>query len=248
MDNEEDKKRLAEIHATQKIEECISDIFINDNLIEAIRKCREVFVIALNLFEIGKFDNGSNNLDDLIYLSTKHWSNDFTNGKELYLERYIFDNFSMDFCEPKSIDRRIFKRIATAKLFGIPKKRIFDCVPAILISDYFPKVNDALQIQINEFTTVEDILHIWQEVIWKQNKFKWSPENKDFNPYSGVKGKKEYPSRERNDEVYKIAKEHPEFTRQQILDELSKRDYNADFSVTNISMILKREKKRRQKI
>ena len=81
-----------------------------------------------------------------------------------------------------------------------------------------------------------------------QKSYQWSPENRNINIFSRVKGKKEYPSRERNDKIYKIAKDHPEYTRQQILDELKDRGYKADFSVTNISIILGREKKRRQKI
>ena len=240
-------KTKAEILATQKIEESISDIFINENIITTINKCREVFEIDPSLFEKDKIDNGSNKLDNLIQLSLEHWSDHFTKGNALQLERYIHDNFNMDFCEPKKINRRIFKRIATAILFGIPKKRIFECVPAILISDYFPTINYHLQIQINELTTELDIRHIWPEVMKAQKRYQWSPKNRDINIFSHVKGKKEYPSRERNDKIYKIAKDHPEFTRQQILDELKNRGYDADFSVTNISVILGREKKRRQK-
>ena len=127
--------------ATKKFIEIISDIFINDSVIKAIEDCGKIFNISPRFFIDSQIDNGSNSLEDLIQTSLKQWSNNFTNGKVLDLERYIMDNFNLDFCEPKKIDRRIFKRIATAFLFGIPKKRVFDCIPGILRASFLNSSN-----------------------------------------------------------------------------------------------------------
>lgn len=248
MSKEKKKPNETEIRAAQKIEECISDIFINNRLIKTIDKCREDFDINPDYFTEVGIDNGTEYLDELLEQLASHWSDNYTNNEITRLERYIFDNFKMDFCEPKSIDRRIFLRIATAMLFGIPKQRIFKCISEILDTDYFPKINDQLQIQINELTTIEDVKHIWREKIMpKQKSYQWEAGDKSIKLFSRVKGKKEYPSRERNEAICKIKQEHPEFTRQQIKDEAERQNFNADFSLNNISIILKKCKERSKK-
>lgn len=158
------------------------------------------------------------------------------------LEFYLCKNINVDICKPKHIDQKIWHIIAGAKFFGIPKDRILKC-RGILLDNYFPTINETLQIQINELTTLEDIKYIWPKIFKKQIAYRWGAGEKKLNIHSKKKGKIKYPNSERNKTAYEIKNENPEFTRKKIKNELWKRGFETDFEIPYITVIIRKHRK-----
>jgi len=91
-----------------------------------------------------------------------------------------------------NVNPRIWKGVVGAILFGVPKAEILRCKESILLNDYLPSINQSLQIQINELTTLGDIELIEDEIKKKQ------AECEKMNKYRNIKRK--YGSR-KNDKI-----------------------------------------------
>jgi hypothetical protein len=70
-----------------------------------------------------------------------------------------------------NINRGVWKRIIGAYLFTAPQKAVINLRESML-SDFMPKINDRLQIQINEQTKMGDIEYIEPKIKKAQEKYK----------------------------------------------------------------------------
>ncbi|MDD4901184.1 MAG: hypothetical protein PHS62_03715 [Patescibacteria group bacterium] len=164
------------------------------------------------------------------------------------LDYYLHHNINVNVCMPKRIDRRIWHIIAAANFFGIKQDRVLKC-ENIMLDNYFPTFNEALQIQINELTTIEDMKYIWPQIVKKQIIYKRCSGGKNFGMSSTGKGRMQYLyNDERNKRAYEIRKENPEFTDEQIKEKLGKEKFNTNFKASYIPVMIKKCEKNINKI
>ncbi|MCK5061858.1 hypothetical protein KAR28_04880 [Candidatus Parcubacteria bacterium] len=157
----------------------------------------------------------------------------------------FFMNINVDVCKPRHIDQRLWRMIAAAKFFGIPKKRILKC-KKYLLDAYFPIFDEALRIQIHEDTTIDDIKYVWEDIQRKQLAHKRGYGEKNININSKKKGKSRgLTTYERNKKVYELRQDDPGITNEKIKEQLGISGFNTNFDVSYITVILKKYKKYR---
>ncbi len=156
---------------------------------------------------------------------------------ELYLR-----NINVDVCKPRHIDQRIWRMIAAAKFFGVPKNRILKCKQNLLDA-YFPTFDEALRIQIHEDTTIDDMKYIWKKIQRKQLAHKWGYGEKNININSKKKGKSEYLTYERDQMAYKLKQDNPKITNEEIKKQLGISGFKTNFATSYITKILNKYEK-----
>jgi hypothetical protein len=155
------------------------------------------------------------------------------------LELYLA-NINVDVCNPKHIDQRLWQMIVAANFFGIPKNRVLKCKKNLL-NAYFPTIDEALRIHINEFTSIDDIKYIWStKVQKKQLAHRWGYGEKNINIYSKKKGKSKYINHDRDKMAFELKRDNPEITRRKIRRQLGISGFNVDFGDYYITVILRK--------
>ena len=110
-----------------------------------------------------------------------------------------------------------------------------------MLINYFHIINEALQIQINELTTIDDIKYIWPKIFRKQLAYRWGAGEKKLNMSSPAKGRMQYLNNaEINKRAYEISKENHEFSDEQIKEKLEKEGYNTNFNASYIQEMIKK--------
>ena len=186
-------------HAMDKIRLTVFYIYDNKIIEEEINKTRKKFEIPDNFFEDYKININSNKILVLLAKMILEWHKKILKGKNgkriIELDAQIFNNNNFDKYSHKQINLKLWRLIIGAKFFEIPQKRLLGCMSNML-DYYFPTVNNDLQIQTYESTTINEIKFVWSDIEEKQNIKK---------QHKKKKGKFEYPNYGRDKMAYKLS-------------------------------------------
>lgn len=186
-------------HAMDKIRLTVFYIYDNKIIEEEINKTRKKFEIPDNFFENYKININSNKILVLLAKIILEWHRKILKGKNgkriIELDAQIFNNNNFDKYSHKQINLKLWRLIIGAKFFEIPQKRLLGCMSNML-DYYFPTVNNDLQIQTYESTTINEIKFVWSDIEEKQNIKK---------QHKKKKGKFEYSNHERDKMAYRLS-------------------------------------------
>lgn len=151
--------------------------------------------------------------------------------------KYFTNQNIEDVDKPMRLNPRIWGSIIIAKVFEIPPEKIIACQKSIL-KDYFPKVDETLNIQLNEMTSTEDMKYIWSEL--KIEKLQES-----YSKNLGIIQKEPYINHDLAKRAYEIKTDFPDISRQDIIDSLREEGYDTDKSIEPyyLTIILRKYKK-----
>jgi len=188
------------MRANAKIKLTINYAYEHLKIGEEIMKARKKFNIPDDFFERYQVEQSSNYIADLLVNTIIKWKKEIIKTDNAKINKklgdYINKNNNLDTLNPKYINQRLWSFIIWAKLYGIPKKILLDCI-SNLFDYYFPTIDDNLQIKVHPMTTEEEIKFIWPDVTEKQKKI---IKNID------KRGKFEYSNHDRDKIAYELRK------------------------------------------
>jgi hypothetical protein len=112
------------------------------------------------------------------------------------LEKSLRQDKRLASLDPKRVNFHVWLMIVLAKIFEIPKKKTKNCINNIA-NQYFPKINEKLQLQLHPTTTEEELKFIWDDIQRIQ---------KIYIPNLDTRKKFEYPMHDADKKVYELKK------------------------------------------
>jgi hypothetical protein len=137
--------------------------------------------------------------------------------------KYFTNQNVEDIDKPMRLNPRIWGSIIVAKVFEIPPEKIIKSMKSIL-KNYFPTVDETMNIQFNEMTSTEDLKYIWSES--KVEKLQEA-----YSKNLGIIQKEPYINHDLAKRAYEIKTDFPEISRQDIINSLREEGYDADKNI-----------------
>ncbi|MCK5061937.1 hypothetical protein KAR28_05325 [Candidatus Parcubacteria bacterium] len=176
--SKEDMEKINEMRSIKKIIEYLKNswlerIYKNKKLAEVIGACHARVCLSLELDEQHDKIEAARTKNELYPIRTMG---------ERYLrdsiDNFLYNGYNHIF-EKHKVNNKIWKHILGAMLFNVPERTVLRVKNSIM-PDYMPRINENLQIQINELTKMGEIEAILGKIKDAQARYKKRFKYKNF--------------------------------------------------------------------